>query len=140
MISVFGKEILKYTYKDKALIIYNYNSLLSFIPILSYLYDNNIDDKGFKKPSYKTVIILIFAILYYVYFKILHPPSGLYVGYNIIKLDKNKKHTIEVIVDRLKINDTSMVRIVDSVEKGLKLADGIVNVKVGNKITKIVKN
>lgn len=70
------------------LIIYNYNSLLSFIPILSYLYDNNIDDKGFKKPSYKTVIILIFAILYYVYFKILHPPSGLYVGYNIIKLDK----------------------------------------------------
>ncbi|BAT70961.1 excinuclease ABC subunit A [Thermosulfidibacter takaii ABI70S6] len=43
-----------------------------------------------------------------------------------IKLDKNKKHTIEVVVDRIKIAPKERVRITDSVELALKLSDGLV--------------
>jgi len=46
-----------------------------------------------------------------------------------IILEKNKKHTISVIVDRLKVVTTSRTRILDAIEKGLKLGDGIVTVK-----------
>jgi excinuclease ABC subunit A len=41
-------------------------------------------------------------------------------------LDKNKKHSIAAVVDRLVINDTVRIRLADSVETALKLADGIV--------------
>lgn len=41
-----------------------------------------------------------------------------------IRLDKNKKHTIEVIVDRLKIDLSNRKRLADSVETALKLGDG----------------
>ena len=41
-------------------------------------------------------------------------------------LDKNKKHSIAAVVDRLVINDAVRVRLADSVETALKLADGIV--------------
>ena len=41
-------------------------------------------------------------------------------------LDKNKKHSIAAVVDRLVINDSVRVRLADSVETALKLADGIV--------------
>ena len=41
-----------------------------------------------------------------------------------IKLDKNKKHTIEVIVDRLVMRDGIRSRLSDSVEAALSLADG----------------
>lgn len=43
-----------------------------------------------------------------------------------IKLDKNKKHNIEVIVDRLVINDSIKSRLTDSVETATRLTDGIV--------------
>lgn len=42
-----------------------------------------------------------------------------------IELDKNKKHTIEVVVDRLKMRDGIKKRLTDSVETALKLADGL---------------
>ncbi len=47
-----------------------------------------------------------------------------------IVLDKQKKHTIEVIVDRLvmKPGDALAKRLADSVETALKLADGLVGV------------
>jgi excinuclease ABC subunit A len=45
-----------------------------------------------------------------------------------IKLDKNKKHTIEVYVDRLAVKADIRQRLTDSVELALKLADGIVKV------------
>src|SRR5260221_11450192 len=45
-----------------------------------------------------------------------------------IKLDKNKKHTIEVYVDRLAIKPDIRQRLTDSVELALKLAEGIVKV------------
>ncbi|MBN1999597.1 excinuclease ABC subunit UvrA [candidate division KSB1 bacterium] len=42
-----------------------------------------------------------------------------------IVLDKNKKHNIEVIVDRLKIDPKIKPRLTDSVETALKLASGL---------------
>ncbi|MFQ5899605.1 MAG: excinuclease ABC subunit UvrA, partial [Candidatus Methylomirabilia bacterium] len=47
-----------------------------------------------------------------------------------IDLDKNKKHTIEVVVDRLIVRDTIGSRLADSLETCLKLADGSVQVEV----------
>ncbi|MBI3354233.1 MAG: excinuclease ABC subunit UvrA [Nitrospirae bacterium] len=43
-----------------------------------------------------------------------------------VKLDKNKKHTIEVIVDRIIIKAGIETRLADSIETALKMADGIV--------------
>ena len=43
-----------------------------------------------------------------------------------IKLDKNKKHTIEVVVDRVVIKDGIMRRLADSVETAASLANGLV--------------
>jgi len=42
------------------------------------------------------------------------------------KLDKQKKHTIEVVVDRLAVKESSKRRLTDSVETALELAGGIV--------------
>jgi excinuclease ABC subunit A len=45
---------------------------------------------------------------------------------NVPLLDKNKKHDIAAVVDRLIIKDSVRIRLADSVETALKLADGIV--------------
>jgi excinuclease ABC subunit A len=45
-----------------------------------------------------------------------------------IKLDKNKKHTIEVYVDRLVVKADVRQRLVDSLETALKLTEGLVKV------------
>jgi excinuclease ABC subunit A len=45
-----------------------------------------------------------------------------------LKLDKNKKHTIEVYVDRLAVKSDIRQRLTDSVELALKLAEGIVKI------------
>lgn len=50
-----------------------------------------------------------------------------------IKLEKNIKHTIEVVVDRLVIKDGVRKRLADSVETALKLANGLVNVDFDGK-------
>ncbi len=42
------------------------------------------------------------------------------------KLDKQKKHTIEVVVDRLAVKDSAKRRLTDSVETALNLAGGLV--------------
>ncbi len=46
------------------------------------------------------------------------------------KLDKNKKHDIEVLVDRVVIDDELGNRIADSVETALKISDGLLLVEV----------
>lgn len=46
-----------------------------------------------------------------------------------ISLEKNKKHTIEVVVDRIVKSDDSKSRLHDSLENALKYADGNVIVK-----------
>ena len=43
-----------------------------------------------------------------------------------IKLAKQKKHTIEVVVDRLVIKDGIRQRLTDSIETALKLSKGLV--------------
>ncbi|MBQ6910382.1 MAG: excinuclease ABC subunit UvrA, partial [Synergistaceae bacterium] len=40
-----------------------------------------------------------------------------------IKLDKNKRHNIEVVIDRLKVSEDRRSRIAESVEAALKLSD-----------------
>jgi excinuclease ABC subunit A len=45
-------------------------------------------------------------------------------------LDKKRKHTIEVVVDRLTIRDGIRTRIADSVQTSLKLSDGLVIIKL----------
>ena len=42
------------------------------------------------------------------------------------KLDKQKKHTIEVVIDRLKVAGSAKRRLTDSVETALNLASGLV--------------
>lgn len=47
-----------------------------------------------------------------------------------IKLEKNKKHNIEIVVDRLSIREGIQKRLTDSIETTLKLADGLMTVDV----------
>ncbi|MCR5515757.1 MAG: excinuclease ABC subunit UvrA [Lachnospira sp.] len=47
-----------------------------------------------------------------------------------IKLDKNKKHNIEIVVDRLVVKEGINKRLTDSVETALKLAEGVMMVDV----------
>lgn len=47
-----------------------------------------------------------------------------------IKLEKNKKHTIEVVVDRIIVKEGVEGRLSDSLETALKLADGLVIVDI----------
>ncbi len=50
-----------------------------------------------------------------------------------INLDKNKKNTIEVVIDRLVIKDGIQQRLTDSVEMALRLSEGIVIVNLIDK-------
>lgn len=50
-----------------------------------------------------------------------------------IKLDKNKKHNIEIVVDRIIVKKGIESRLSDSIEMALKLADGLVIVDVLDK-------
>lgn len=47
-----------------------------------------------------------------------------------IKLDKNKKHVIEVVVDRLVVREGIERRLTDSIETTLNLAEGLMTVEV----------
>lgn len=47
-----------------------------------------------------------------------------------INLDKNKKHDIDVIVDRIVIKDSIESRLNDSIETALKLTEGLVTVNI----------
>ncbi len=53
------------------------------------------------------------------------------------KLDKQKKHTIEIVVDRLSVKEGMERRLTDSLETALEMAEGIVVVDIvdGNRIT-----
>ncbi|MDH5510244.1 MAG: excinuclease ABC subunit UvrA [Nitrospinota bacterium] len=48
-----------------------------------------------------------------------------------IVLDKKKKHTIELVVDRLVMKEGLRRRLADSVELALKMSDGLVQVNIG---------
>ena len=46
-----------------------------------------------------------------------------------VKLERYKKHNIDIVVDTVKIQDENLSRIFEDVEKALKLAEGLVKVK-----------
>lgn len=46
-----------------------------------------------------------------------------------LKLDRHKKHDIDVVVDTIEINDENISRIFEAVEISLKIADGLVKVR-----------
>ena len=47
-----------------------------------------------------------------------------------IELDKQKKHTLEVVIDRLVVKPEIESRLADSIETALRLADGLVSIEV----------
>lgn len=47
----------------------------------------------------------------------------------IPEIDKNKKHNIEVVVDRFTINEGSNSRLAEAVELGLKLGNGVIKLE-----------
>jgi len=49
-----------------------------------------------------------------------------------IHLDRNRKHDIDVIIDRMILKDRIQSRLVDSLELASKLADGIIKVVIGD--------
>jgi len=49
-----------------------------------------------------------------------------------IALDKNKKHEIEIVIDRLVVRDEIRKRLADSIEASLKLAGGIVIISIAD--------
>ncbi|EJF00212.1 excinuclease ABC subunit UvrA [Liquorilactobacillus mali] len=49
-----------------------------------------------------------------------------------IELDKNKKHTIEVVVDRVIVKDGIRSRLFDSFEAALRLSDGYASADIGD--------
>ncbi len=54
-----------------------------------------------------------------------------------IELDKQKKHTLEVVVDRLVVKNEIESRLADSIETALRLADGLVRVEVPDGESKV---
>ncbi|KAJ53206.1 excinuclease ABC subunit A [Clostridium tetanomorphum] len=50
-----------------------------------------------------------------------------------VKLEKNKKHTIEAVIDRLMVKEDIRSRLADSIEIALKLAEGMVVINVIDK-------
>ncbi|MFO8034228.1 MAG: excinuclease ABC subunit UvrA [Candidatus Bipolaricaulota bacterium] len=50
--------------------------------------------------------------------------------YEDVQLDKNKRHTVEIVVDRIKVSDRKRTRIADSVETALRHGEGQVIVEV----------
>ena len=47
-----------------------------------------------------------------------------------IKLDKNKKHSIDIVVDRLVVRQDVKRRLTDSIETALQLAEGLMKIEV----------
>lgn len=48
------------------------------------------------------------------------------------ELDKNRRHTIEVVVDRLSVRDGVTSRLADSLETALRVGEGLVRVAIGD--------
>ena len=56
--------------------------------------------------------------------------NQVYDAKSVPLLDKNKKHDIAAVVDRLVLKDTIRIRLADSIETALKLGEGIVSVMI----------
>ncbi|BCR21435.1 excinuclease ABC subunit UvrA [Borrelia miyamotoi] len=56
-----------------------------------------------------------------------------------LSLDKNKKHNIEVIVDRIKLSSDIRIRLSESIETALSISNGYLRVEIENDLEKIDK-
>ncbi|WKC86642.1 excinuclease ABC subunit UvrA [Borreliella lanei] len=56
-----------------------------------------------------------------------------------LNLHKNKKHTIEIIVDRIKLGNNVRVRLAESIETSLAVSNGYLRVEIDNDLEKIDK-
>ena len=56
--------------------------------------------------------------------------NQVYEAKNVPLLDKNKKHDIAAVVDRLILKDSIRIRLADSIETALKIGEGIVTIMV----------
>ena len=56
--------------------------------------------------------------------------GSLYEMDDLPTLDKNKKHDIAVVIDRIKVSPELGNRLPDSIETGLKISDGLIQVEV----------
>ncbi|BDU62478.1 UvrABC system protein A [Candidatus Borrelia fainii] len=56
-----------------------------------------------------------------------------------LSLDKNKKHNIEVIVDRIKLSSNVRIRLSESIETALSISNGYLRVEIENDLEKIDK-
>jgi len=54
-----------------------------------------------------------------------------------IELDKQKKHTLEVVIDRLVVKPGMESRLADSIETALRLADGLVRIEIPDGESKV---
>ncbi|MHC4076451.1 MAG: excinuclease ABC subunit UvrA, partial [Planctomycetota bacterium] len=79
-----------------------------------------------KKGEHKDV----FAGIQHEGFVRVRVDGAVYDVRNVPALNKNKKHDIAAVVDRLIIKDSVRIRLADSVETALKLADGVLLVLV----------
>ncbi|NTV40885.1 MAG: excinuclease ABC subunit UvrA [Candidatus Moranbacteria bacterium] len=52
--------------------------------------------------------------------------------FKAVKLEKHKKHSIDIIVDKIEINDENLSRLFEAVEKALRLSEGLVKVRIND--------
>ena len=57
----------------------------------------------------------------------------IYSLYDKIQLHKNKKHNIDVLIDRLVLNKKIKQRLTESIELALQIGDGILNIEINGK-------
>ncbi|UPA18288.1 excinuclease ABC subunit UvrA [Borrelia puertoricensis] len=56
-----------------------------------------------------------------------------------LNLDKNKKHNVEIIVDRIKLSSNVRIRLSESIETALSVSNGYLRVEIENDLEKIDK-
>ncbi|AYE36769.1 excinuclease ABC subunit UvrA [Borrelia turcica IST7] len=56
-----------------------------------------------------------------------------------LSLDKNKKHNIEIIVDRIKLSRDVRIRLSESIETALSVSNGYLRVEIENNLEKVDK-
>ena len=112
-----GKEIKSQSVGEIVDIILKMNKNSKFL-LLSPIVNNR---KGeFKKE------LAEFSTKGFIRFKI---NGEIYTYERLPKLDKNKKHSIQVVVDRLKVDQNLKSRISESVETALNISDGVIYVE-----------
>ncbi len=56
-----------------------------------------------------------------------------------IKIEKNKKHDIDLLVDRISLNESKISRLSDSVERALEISDGLVLISIFDEADRLVE-